>query len=298
MTRALITNDDGIDAPGLAALAKAAAASGLDIVVAAPVRQSSGSSASIVAAEEGGRVAIDRRTLPGLDDVPAYAVHAGPGLIALIAARGAFGGAVDLVLSGVNHGANVGRAILHSGTVGAALTGALNGARAIAASLDVGMDPEVFHWDSAADAVISLVPQVLRQPAGTAINVNVPNAVEHRGVREAHLAPFGIVQMTMAESDAQYVRLAVEELPNTPEEGSDAALLADGWITVTGIDSVSARPFPLDDPRAGAFGSGADGQADGVRSDHDQSGDAQSGGVTETSDVPAGSPASGGSGTR
>jgi 5'/3'-nucleotidase SurE len=79
-----------------------------------------------------------------------------PGLIALIAARGAFGDPADVVLSGVNHGANVGRAILHSGTVGAALTGGLNGAWGAAVSLDVGMNPTEFHWDAAADATIAL----------------------------------------------------------------------------------------------------------------------------------------------
>lgn len=247
MTRALITNDDGIDAPGLSALARAAGAAGLDIVIAAPVRQSSGASASIIAAEEGGRVAVDTRTLPGLEDVAAYAVHGGPGLIALIAARGAFGGAVDLVLSGVNHGANVGRAILHSGTVGAALTGGLNGARGMAVSLDVGMHPEVFEWDAAAEAAMRLLPGLRDSPEGTVINVNVPNSSAVRGIREATLAPFGIVQTTMAEAEEHYIRLAVEELPNTPEAGSDAALLAEGWVTVTGIDSITARPFPVDE---------------------------------------------------
>ncbi|UYO97695.1 5'/3'-nucleotidase SurE [Microbacterium sp. M28] len=123
MTRVLVTNDDGIDAPGLHALAAAAVSAGFDVVVAAPAKQSSGSSASILAEEADGRIRIGRRELDGLDGIPAHAVHGGPGLIALIAARGAFGDPADLVLSGVNHGANVGRAILHSGTVGAALTG-------------------------------------------------------------------------------------------------------------------------------------------------------------------------------
>lgn len=246
MTRTLITNDDGIDAPGLTALASAALAAGHDVVIAAPVRQSSGSSASIVAAEEDGRVAIDRRELPGLEGVPAFAVHGGPGLIALIAARGAFGDRADLVLSGVNHGANVGRAILHSGTVGAALTGGLNGARGMAVSLDVGMTPQMFRWADAAEAALSLVPALESRPAGTVINVNVPNGSSARGIREATLAPFGIVQTSMAESGEHFVRLAVEELPHDAEPGSDAALLAEGWVTVTGIVPVTASPFPLE----------------------------------------------------
>ena len=245
MTRVLITNDDGIDAPGLCALAEAAVRAGFDVTVAAPAKQSSGSSASIMATEADGRIAMERRTLTPIPDVQAFAVHGGPGLIALIAARGAFGDPAEVVLSGVNHGANVGRAILHSGTVGAALTGGLNGARAMAVSLDVGMNPDEFHWTTAADAAVALLPELMARAAGTVMNVNVPNDDHPRGVRESTLAPFGIVQMTVAESDDSYLRLAVEELPNVPTAESDAAHLADGWITVTGIDSITERRLDL-----------------------------------------------------
>lgn len=243
MIRALITNDDGIDAPGLHVLARAALDERFDVTVAAPARQSSGTSASIVAAEEGGRIAIERRELRGLDGVPAYAVRGGPGLVTLIAAHGAFGDPADLVLSGVNHGANVGRAILHSGTVGAALTGGLNGAWGAAVSLDVGMNPTEFHWEAAAHAVIGLLPFLFERPRGTVINVNAPNRRDNRGVVEAALAPFGIVQTTLTERHATHIRLAVEDLPNRPEPGTDAALLADGWVTLTGIDPVSQVPL-------------------------------------------------------
>ncbi|MBO9577637.1 MAG: 5'/3'-nucleotidase SurE [Microbacteriaceae bacterium] len=239
MTRALITNDDGIDAPGLRALALAAVDAGYDVFVAAPRRQSSGSSASIIAEEADGRIAVDPRSVDGLDGVPAFAVHGGPGLIALIAARGAFGAPPDLVLSGVNHGANVGRAILHSGTVGAALTGGMNGARGMAVSLDAGLRPLELHWEEAAAAALALAPQLLDRPPGTVLNVNVPNTPSPRGVVEARLAPFGIVQTTLTEEEEHYIRLAVEDLPSSPEPGTDAAYLADGWITVTGVASVT-----------------------------------------------------------
>lgn len=269
--RALITNDDGIDAPGLVALADAAAKAGLEVTIAAPAAQSSGSSASIMASESDGRIAVDRRTLDPLPDVHAFAVHGGPGLIAMIAARGAFGPPPDLVLSGVNHGANVGRAILHSGTVGAALTGALNGAWAMAVSLDVGMNPNAFHWDAAARAAAALLPTLMAQPRGTVLNVNAPNRPDPRGVRQCTLAPFGIVQMTVSESDESYVRLAVEELPNIPTDDSDAACLAQGWVTMTSIDSVTERPIDADQ---------------------------LIGGTVDISAVPGASPASAGSGTR
>lgn len=246
MSRVLITNDDGIDAPGLVALAAAAVRAGLDVTVAAPAAQSSGSSASIMATETDGRIEVERRTLAALPDVDSFAVHGGPGLIALIAARGAFGDPADIVLSGVNHGANVGRAVLHSGTVGAALTGALNGAWAMAVSLDVGMDPEQFQWEIAADAAIRLVPELTARARGTTMNVNVPNIDQPRGIRETTLAPFGIVQMALAEKDDRYIRLAVEELPNVATDDSDAAYLADGWVTVTGIDSITERRLDLE----------------------------------------------------
>lgn len=245
MTRVLVTNDDGIDSAGLHALARALRAGGMDVVVAAPVAQSSGSSASIMAEDVEGRIRVERRTLEGLEDVPAFAVHGGPGLIALIAARGAFGEPTEVVASGVNHGANVGRAILHSGTVGAALTGGLNGAWGIAVSLDVGLAPRAFQWDAAAEAATRLVPALMRHPRGTVINVNVPNSAENRGLIEAELAPFGIVQTTLTQQDEHNVRLAVEDLPRDPVPGSDAAHLADGWITVTGLDPVSHVPLGI-----------------------------------------------------
>ncbi|HRQ00895.1 MAG TPA: 5'/3'-nucleotidase SurE, partial [Terrimesophilobacter sp.] len=89
--RALITNDDGIDSPGLLALAIAACDVGLDVIVAAPAEEASGSSASITATEAHavtaaggrGRIRVTPRTLAGID-VAAYAVHSAPALIALL----------------------------------------------------------------------------------------------------------------------------------------------------------------------------------------------------------------------
>lgn len=247
MSRILVTNDDGISARGLHVLAAAARTAGHDVTIAAPAVQSSGSSASIMAEDQDGRIAVERRTLDGLDGIPAFAVHGGPGLIALIAAHGAFGSPPEVVLSGVNHGANVGRAILHSGTVGGALTGGLNGAWGIAVSLDVGMRPDTFHWETGADAAIGVLDRLLRHPRGTVVNLNVPNAASHRGVREATLAPFGIVQTTLSEQGDHHIRLAVEDLPSTPVPGSDAALLAEGWSTVTAIEPVSGVVLGLGD---------------------------------------------------
>src|ERR1700753_257076 len=115
--RALITNDDGIDSPGVRILAQVAVAAGLDVTIAAPDSERSGTSAMMSALESGGRLLAEERKLDGLEDV------------------GAFGGRPDIVLSGINRGPNLGRAILHSGTVGAALTGASAGLPGMAFSL-------------------------------------------------------------------------------------------------------------------------------------------------------------------
>ncbi|MCX2950973.1 5'/3'-nucleotidase SurE [Lentzea sp. NEAU-D7] len=235
--RALITNDDGIDSPGLWTLASAAAECGLEVVVAAPSAQASGTSASVAAVGGNGRVASERRTLPGLD-VEAYAVAAHPGLISLIACRGGFGGKPDVVLSGVNLGANVGRAILHSGTVGAALTAHLNDVTAMAVSLDVGLDAPEPLWDKAGEVVRVVLPALLEMPAATVLSVNVPNVVDVRGLRWAELARFGTVQSRVDDVGDNEVELVHVYNEESLVPGTDTALLADGFATVTALRSV------------------------------------------------------------
>ncbi|WP_434449743.1 5'/3'-nucleotidase SurE [Lentzea sp. E54] len=246
--RALITNDDGIDSPGLAALASAALGCGLDVVVAAPSAQSSGTSASVAAVGDSGRVVSERRPLPGLD-VEAYAVAAHPGLISLVACNGGFGGKPDVVLSGVNLGANVGRAVLHSGTVGAALTAHVNDVTSMAVSLDVGLDGPEPLWDKAGEVVRAVLPMLLEMPAATVLSLNVPNIVEVQGLRWAELARFGTVQSRVDELDDGEVEVVAVYSEESLVPGTDTALLAEGFATVTALHSVgrdvtSERPLP------------------------------------------------------
>jgi 5'-nucleotidase len=241
--RVLITNDDGISSPGLHTLAGRARDHGFDVVVAAPARESSGSSASITAVEDEGRIRIERRELPGLDGVEAYAVHGAPGFISMIASREAFGPAPDIVLSGVNRGANVGTVILHSGTVGAALTAGANGARALAVSLDTGINTDRFEWGIAADAAMGLMDFLLEHPVGTVLNLNVPNRPSVPEYREASLASFGIVQTILAERGHQHVRLSISDTDEVAEEGSDFALLAAGFAPVTLVHPLNVSPL-------------------------------------------------------
>jgi 5'-nucleotidase len=240
--RALVTNDDGIDSPGLSALVRVAVATGLEVLVAAPAEQSSGASAAITAARRDGRTVVERRELRGLPDVPAWAVGAQPGHIVMAALTGWFDPAPELVLSGVNHGANVGRAVLHSGTVGAILTAAVHDVRGLAVSLDVPLRPSgERHWD----AVDGLFPRVLEllldAPPGTSLSLNVPDrpAAEQRELRHARLAEFGAVQARVDEAGDGGLRLAEIEVGTEPEEGTDGALLAAGHPTLTALRSVT-----------------------------------------------------------
>lgn len=244
MTRALITNDDGIDAPGLAALARAARDAGLDVVVAAPAEQSSGASAAITAVRREGRTPVRRAELPGLAGVPAYAVQAQPGHIVLAALRGWLDPVPDLVLSGINHGANVGRAVLHSGTVGAALTAGVHGVRGLAVSLDVGLRPaesQARNWDAAAALLPRVLELLLDARASTVLSLNVPDRPPqtHRELRHAVLASFGTVQARVDEADDGNWHLREVEVEAEAEPGTDSALLAAGHPTLTALASVS-----------------------------------------------------------
>src|SRR5690606_23022231 len=171
-----------------------------------------------------------------------FAVHAAPALIALLAAHNAFGEKPEVVLSGINRGANVGHAIIHSGTVGAALTGGVNGARGLAVSLEVGDTPP--QWVLASTMVSRVLPAVLESPIGTVINFNIPDVttLDDLDIVEAKLAPFGIVHTTMTETDDGHVNLRIAEPLDTFEPDTDAAILASGHATITSVSAVREVP--------------------------------------------------------
>lgn len=268
--RILVTNDDGVHAPGIRALARAAYERGMDVVVAAPEAEASGMSAALSAVTEDGRLVFRETELDGLPGVPAYAVAASPAYIAILAGLGVFGPVPDLLLSGINRGANAGHAVLHSGTVGAALTAGNNGIRALAVSLDVltpaqesagsggaaiavldSVDDESRHWSTAAELAGTLLPWLADADPGTVLNLNVPDlpADQVAGLRQATLAPFGQVQVSVAERGEGFVRTAVEENAVRAVPGTDIAWLADGYAAVTAVRALGHLPeveLPVD----------------------------------------------------
>jgi 5'-nucleotidase len=250
--RALITNDDGIDSPGLLALATGARAAGFEVVVAAPHIDASGVGGSVLSIRDGSRTRLHRRELAGLPGVPAYAVEGHPAFIVHSAGRGWLDPEPDVVLSGINLGANLGHAVLHSGTVNAVLAGSMHGWRGLAVSLDVPeQTPEHPQWESVLHLLPDVLDVLLAAPDGTALTLNVPDlpVAEMGELREARLSTFGAVQVRVDHRTGEHgeaLHSEVVEMSTPLEPGRDAALLAAGHPTLTELVGVTDRPGVLD----------------------------------------------------
>jgi 5'-nucleotidase len=224
-------------APGIRTLAQLARQAGLEVVVAAPAWDASGSSASLSAVEDGGRFRVEERDWDGDGIGAVFAVEAAPAFIVRAALSGAFGPPPDVVVSGINRGFNTGHAVLHSGTVGAALTACNHGRRALAVSIGDG-DP--IHWETAGEIAGRALRWVLDAQVGAVLNVNVPNRAPGHlgGFQRARLAAVGAVQATVADRDQGYVKLTFQDSRPDLEPGTDTALLAEGVACFTPIRAV------------------------------------------------------------
>jgi 5'-nucleotidase len=181
--RILVTNDDGIDSVGLHVLARAMREHG-DVTVVAPDREYSGASAAFGAIHIM-RPDVHKAHIDGMDEV--WALSGPPALCVMMAHLGLFDKKFDLVVSGINPGANVGRSVYHSGTIGATLTGRNYGMSGVAVSQAVnGFSVEGQGWDEmvkgqiwetaatvASHAVAGLIAAPHAEPV--VININVPN---------------------------------------------------------------------------------------------------------------------------
>lgn len=242
--RALVTNDDGIDSPGLAVLAQVALDAGFEVVVAAPTREYSGASAALLGLENGGALRYEERAAPGVPDgVRCFAVHATPALITFLAAQEGFAGRPDVVLSGVNRGANTGHAVIHSGTVGAGFSAATHGIRALAVSLSAAR-PE--HWATAGALAGHVLPWLLAHDPGRVLSLNVPDRplTEVRGLLQAPLAAFGSVRARLESAGAGTLTVTYAEVDPARDAASDAGLLAGGFATL----SLLRAPYAESDP--------------------------------------------------
>lgn len=238
MTRVLVTNDDGVEAQGIHVLAAALCAEGYDVVVVAPDSDRSGTGAAIGLVHADQHLDVKRVEMPGCEGVAAYALDGPPALCVMSARLGAFGDTPEIVVSGINSGCNTGRAILHSGTVGAALTAQGFGCSALAVSVDVS-DP--WRYDAAARIALDVLPMLLEAPSRSVLNLNVPaRAYEDiPGVRWARLAAFGSVRAAIAESTDAQIQFELRATGVKAPPDSDQGLIDQGYASLTTLCGVT-----------------------------------------------------------
>ncbi len=162
----LVSNDDGVDTPGIRTLARHLGALG-KVTVVAPDRDRSGASNSLT-------LDSPLRVVPLGDGF--YRVAGTPTDCVHLALTGMLDSDPDIVVSGINNAANLGDDVIYSGTVAAAMEGRFLGLPAIAVSL-VTRDRKPHHFDSAARATVAIIRRLeaAQLPADTILNVNVPD---------------------------------------------------------------------------------------------------------------------------
>ena len=242
--RILVTNDDGVDSPGLGALARALDGAGHDVFVVAPSTDLSGTSAAIGPLHRAGPLGVTEHEWAGLPDVPVLAVDAPPAAAVYAACLGGFGDPPELVASGVNPGANTGHLVLHSGTVGAALTAAGLGVPGLAVSVKWADDP---HFDTAAALAAAAVEWVAEDPASPRVlNLNAPDCPleQVKGIRSARLAPYGELWVATADYSGGELHLEFKGHDREPQPDTDYALVRDGYATVTPLTGLTEATLP------------------------------------------------------
>jgi len=237
--RILVTNDDGLHAPGLTALATALDSAGHELILIAPDGDRSGSGAAIGNLGDGSFIRYRPSAVAGLGHLESYELDGPPALCVFAAHLGSFGPPPDLVASGVNPGLNTGRITLHSGTVGAALTAANLGMSGVAVSI-AGHESSIRHWGVAASLAADVVDLLAVAPELTTINLSVPDrpAQELGELRGAGLAPLGTVRAEVLERTAERIELGLVPSGHSMPPDSDTALVEAGHPVVTALSGL------------------------------------------------------------
>jgi 5'-nucleotidase len=228
----LLTNDDGIFAPGLAAIYKLLATMG-DVTVVAPAESQSGASHSITYKEP---LVCNKVEIEGL--FSGYGVQGSPADCVKLARMQLADRPFDLLVSGINNGANAGINVYYSGTVAAAIEGAFLGIPAVAMSL---ASEENLDYETAAKHCFRILQKLMPVKAGEVININIPllSQGEPKGVKVVPQSTEGFNEYYMPKLDEE--GRTVFQLAGGPhsfeEPHADTTALLDGFITVTALAS-------------------------------------------------------------
>ena len=230
--RILVSNDDGVDAPGIRILAEGLRAAGHEVLVVAPDRDRSGASNSLTL-----DLPIRTRRL----DVHTIRVNGTPTDCVHLALTGMLDFEPDIVVSGINNSANLGDDVIYSGTVSAAMEGRFLGLPAVAMSL-VTRDHKGCHYETAARAAAEIIARLASDPlpANTILNVNVPDLPwgEIRGVETGRLGHRHRAEACVPQEDPRgrqwwWIGAAGPEADAGP--GTDFHTVRSGCISITPI---------------------------------------------------------------
>ena len=233
--RILVTNDDGIHSDGLWRLAEALNAVG-KVSIVAPDRDQSGVAASLTLTS-----VLRVQAMPSpLDGVDVNAVQGTPGDCVILAVESILDEPPDLVVSGVNRGANLGHDVLISGTVGAAAHGYMKGFTSIAVSVRYG-EGEVRY--AVAARVAAAVARALKEApldVPQLININVPDlaAEEIRGVELTRPGPRAFMETVTKGRDGSRTHywIAEDRILDIGPEGTDLGAMKKGAISISSLD--------------------------------------------------------------
>jgi 5'-nucleotidase len=228
--RILLTNDDGIFAPGLAALYNALRELG-EVTVVAPTESWSGASHCITFHEP---LACAKVQIEGL--FTGFGVQGSPADCVKLASMQLHEGPIDLVVSGMNYGANVGINVYYSGTVAAAMEAAF--LRIPSAAISMAFESEA-HFDEAARHGVAVLKKLLPLHGGDVVNINIPLLSQGppKGVRIVPQATSGFHEYYVPHTgtDSELAFLLAGGTHREEEAPADTTALADGYITVTAL---------------------------------------------------------------
>lgn len=236
MTRILVTNDDGVNAPGLLALVQAMRQIG-EVAVSAPSSNQSASGHKKTLFQD---IPIAETTLA--DGTPALSVSGSPAdciaLMALDVNRQGFW-PPRIVVSGINRGANMGQDVTYSGTVSAALEATIHGVPGVAVSLNHRDATTVEDYATAAQIAVDVVRMAITKslPPFTILNLNVPAGNQVRGLRVVRQGVRIYNDELEINADSTVFRIVGPEPTGIlDDEGTDLWAVAEGYAALTPID--------------------------------------------------------------
>ena len=232
--RILLTNDDGINAPGLAVLERIAARFSEDVWICAPAEEQSGAGHSLT---------LNRPVRLRQHDARRFSITGTPTDAVTMALKNLMPDPPDLILSGVNRGANLGDDVTYSGTVAAAYEGALAGIRSIALSQVYSAEGlgESVPFEAAefwGERVLGPLLDVPFAPR-TLVNINFPplQVAEVKGIRVVRQGFHDYARGSVVEGrdprGFPYYWFGLHGIEHTPGHSTDLEAIADGYVAVT-----------------------------------------------------------------